>query len=85
MSRSQHLGMSLLFTVMVLSVSERRMLLLPSERLMISNKLFFVGSVFDMPTDGKCSCSQWVGGTIGYWSWISTFQLLDHLTAGFCD
>ena len=28
--------------------------------------LFFVGSAFDMPTDSKCSCSQRVGGTIGY-------------------
>ena len=45
-----------------------------------------------MSTDGKRSCSQRVGGgggggggTIGYGSWISTFQPLDYLTTGFCD
>ena len=47
--------------------------------------LFFVGRAFDMPTDGKRSCSQRVGGTIGYGPWISTFQPLDHLTTDFCD
>ena len=47
--------------------------------------LFFVGSAFDMPTDSKRSCSQRVGGTIGYGSWISIFQPLDYLTTGFCD
>ena len=47
--------------------------------------LFFVGSAFDMPTDSKRFCSQRVGGTIGYGSWISIFQPLDYLTTGFCD
>ena len=40
--------------------------------------LFFVGSAFDMPTDGKRSCSQRVGGTIGLRvldQYISTVRL----------
>ena len=57
-SRSQTLGTSLRFIVMVLSVSERQMFFFTFD-------LFFVGSVFDMPTDGKHSCLQQVGGAIG--------------------
>ena len=47
--------------------------------------LVFIGSVFYMHTHGKHSCSQRIGGTIGYGSWISTFQPLDYFTTGFCD
>ena len=49
------------------------------------SRVLFVGSAFDMYTDSKRSCSQRVGGTIGYGSWISILQPLDYLTRGFCD
>ena len=72
-SRSQRLGTSLLFTVMVLSISERQMPFCLHIGLRSQTALAFdlllVGSAFDMPTDGKRS--QRVGGTIGYGSWIS--------------
>ena len=87
-SRSQRLGTSLLFTVMVASVKGRCLFCLHiglRSQTALAFDLFFVGSAFDMPTDGKRSCSQRVGGTIGYGSWISIFQPLDYLTTGFCD